>query len=138
MPSPRSKSRPRRKLRRWDVHDKDRWDTHSIMRMDKLKKWVSDMHEKTNHFGWFEDMYSCECHGPKCFACRYQLQQRNIIGMTEMRRKLLKHIRIIETRIDDIVLATAVKDKLNIIGKQPSSLTRRSAPFKDRWLTKKE
>ena len=87
------------------------------MRMDKLKKWVSDMHEKTNHFGWFEDMYSCECHGPKCFACRYQLQQRNIIGMTEMRRKLLKHIRIMDNRFTDIVLANAVKDKLSVSDK---------------------
>ena len=87
------------------------------MRMDKLKKWVSDMHEKTNHFGWFEDMYSCECHGPKCFACRYQLQQRNIIGMTEMRRKLLKHIRIMDNRFADIVLANAVEDKLSVSDK---------------------
>ena len=117
MCAPRSKSRARRKLRRWHVHDKDGWNTVSIRRRDKLKKWVSDMHDKTNHFGWFEDIYSCECHGPECFACRYQVQQRKLNGMTERRRKLLKHIRIIDTRIDDIVLANAVKDKLSITDK---------------------
>ena len=82
-----------------------------------MKKWVSDMHDKTNHFGWFEDIYSCECHGPECFACRYQVQQRELNAMTERRRKLLTDIRIMDTRFVDTVLANAVKDKLSITEK---------------------
>ena len=82
-----------------------------------MKKWVSGMHDKTNHFGWFEDIYSCECHGPECFACRYQVQQRKLNAMTERRRKLLTDIRIMDTRFVDTVLANVVKDKLSITDK---------------------
>ena len=107
--------RSRRKhARRWRVNDKDQWNTQSIMYMDKLKIAVREIKRKRNNFGWFEEVYSCECHAPKCFACLYQAQQRQIQGLTEQRRKLREGIRMIDTGINDIMLAQAVKDKLSI------------------------
>lgn len=107
--------RSRRKhARRWHVKDKDQWNTQSIMSMDKLKIFVSKIQVKQNNFGWFEEVYSCECHAPQCFACLYQAQQRQIQELTEQRRKLRERIRMMDTGIDDIMLAQAVKDKLSI------------------------
>ena len=113
--SEKAPRRARRKhARRWHVKDKDQWNTQSIMSMDKLKKWVRSIQVKKNNFGWFEDVYSCECHAPQCFACLYQVQLRQIQKLAEQRRKLRERIRMMDTGIDDIMLAQAVKDKLSI------------------------